>query len=227
MREQLAQRTDIDIVTALVEVDGRALLDIGCGSGATARLLVERGASVVGVEPDPVQAQRNREAEPLDGLTLTEGRAEALTHKDGSVDGVLFFRSLHHVPAGAMRAALEEAARVVRPGGFIFVLEPSVEGSHTALMKPFHDEHEVRSQAQQALDAAAPLLGERRQYAALQKRRYGSFEEMSARFVSMSFNHFTPEMIDSPPVRRRFDAGRTDDGYVFEQPILIDVFRAA
>lgn len=225
MREQLGQRTDIDIVTALVEIEGRTLLELGCASGATARRLVEGGATVVGIEPDPVQAQRNREAEPVPGLTLTEGRAEALPQADRSVDGVFFFRSLHHVPADAMHLALEEARRVVRPGGFVFVLEPSVEGSHTALMRPFHDEHEVRSLAQQALDAVAGQLGERRQYACLQKRTYASFEEMSARFCSMSFNHFTAEIIDVPAVRQRFETARTDEGFVFEQPILVDVFQ--
>lgn len=225
MREQLGQRTDIDIVTALVEIDGRTLLELGCASGATARLLVEGGATVVGIEPDPVQAERNREAEPILGLTLTEGRAEALPQEDRSVDGVFFFRSLHHVPADAMRLALAEAGRVARPGGFIFVLEPSARGGHTALMQPFHDEREVRSLAQQALDGAATHLGERRQYECVQTRTYGSFDEMSTRFSSMSFNHFTAEMIDVPAVRQRFEAARTDDGFVFEQPILIDVFR--
>ena len=225
MREHLGQRTDIDIVTALVEIEGRSLLELGCASGATARRLVEGGATVVGIEPDPVQAQRNREAEPVPGLTLTEGRAEALPQGDRCVDGVFFFRSLHHVPSDAMHLALEEAGRVVRPGGFVFVLEPSVEGSHTALMRPFHDEREVRSLAQQALDAAAIHLGERRQYASVQERTYGSFEEMSTRFSSMSFNDFSPEMIDVPAVRESFEAARTNEGYVFEQPILIDVFR--
>lgn len=225
MREQLGQQTDIDIVTALVEIEGRTLLGLGCASGATARRLVEGGATVVGIEPDPVQAQRNREAEPVPGLTLTEGRAEALPQGNGSVDGVFFFRSLHHVPTDAMDLALKEAGRVVRPGGFVFVLEPSVEGSHTALMRPFHDEREVRLLAQQALDTAAVHLGERRQYACIQERTYGSFEEMSTRFSSMSFNDFSPEMIDVPAVRKSFAAARTDEGYVFDQPILIDIFR--
>ena len=226
MRRHLGQLSDIEVVDMLVEVNGLSLLDVGCGSGATARLLVERGAMVVGIEPDPVQAQRNREAEPFAGLTLTEGRAEALSQRDDSVDGVFFFRSLHHVPADAMDRALEEAKRVARTGGVVFVLEPGVEGSHSELMRPFHDEGDVRTSAREALARAATgLFRAHEEYACVQHYRYESFDELVARFSSMSFNDIAPEAIDVPAVRQSFEAGRTVDGHVFDQPILIDVYQ--
>ena len=43
------------------------------------------------------------------------------------MDGVFFFRSLHHVPIDAMEAALAEAARVLKPDGFLCVMEPGTE----------------------------------------------------------------------------------------------------
>lgn len=225
MREDLGLMTDIEAVDALLPVKGLSLLDLGCGEGATARLLVERGAEVVGVEPDTRRAALNREATPPQGLTLTEGRAESLVQADDSVDGVFFFRSLHHVPIEEMSAALAEAARVVRPGGFVFVLEPAVEGQFTHLMRPFHDEGEVRASAQEALNRAAGGFASRAQYVCLQQGRYESFKAFADRFSSMTHTHLPREHIDVPEVRARFEAGRRDEGYVFDQPYVIDLFR--
>jgi ubiquinone/menaquinone biosynthesis C-methylase UbiE len=218
--------SDMQLVRKLVNVDGLTVLDVGCGSGANARGLAELGATVVGIEPDPVQAQLNREAEPTAGVTLTEGVAQALPQPDDSVDGVFFFRSMHHVPADAMDAALVEARRVVRPGGFVFVVEPSVEGSHTAMMRPFHNEDVVRGLAQEAIGrAAGAVFSEPQQYSCVQHGRYESFEQLVSRFAAMSFNAITAEMVDVPEVRNAFEAGRQAPGFVFEQPILIDLFR--
>ncbi|MFK8000056.1 MAG: class I SAM-dependent methyltransferase [Polyangiales bacterium] len=226
MRKDLGPLSDIEIVEALVQIDGRHFLDLGCGPGTAARLLAERGASVVGIEPDPIQAARNREAAPTPGLTLTEGGAESLPQDSDSVDGVFFFRSLHHVPMDSMDGALEEARRVVRSGGFVLVLEPSIDGTHTALMRPFHDEDEVRTAAQRCVARAAKgPLGESERYASIQERSYESFEALVARFAAMSFNSITAEMVDVPAVRQAFEAARGPDGHVFHQPLLIDVFR--
>lgn len=226
MRKDLGPLSDIEIVETLVRIEDGHFLDLGCGPGATARLLAERGATVVGIEPDPIQAARNREAAPTPGLTLTEGGAESLPQASDSVDGVFFFRSLHHVPIDSMGRALEEAQRVVRSGGFIFVLEPSIEGTHTALMRPFHDEDEVRTQAQGCVARAANgPLGESERYASIQERSYESFEALVARFAAMSFNNITAEMVDVPAVRQSFEEARTPEGHVFDQPLLIDVFR--
>ena len=228
MRTHLGEMSDIQVVNALLQVQGLRLLDLGCGPGHNTRLLAESGAEVLGLEPDPVQAQRNREAEACPGVRLDEGRAEALTQATDSVDGVFLFRSLHHVPMDKMDMALAEAARVVRPGGFVFVLEPSVQGSHTALMLPFHDETQVRGAAQQALTRAErALFASRAQYQCVQHIRYESFEQLLTRFSSMSFNDISAEQVDQPSVRAAFSAGRDEQGFRFDQQSLIDVFRVA
>ena len=126
-RTDLGERSDVAAVLALTPVAGLALVDVGCGAGHNARELAEAGASVLAVEPDPIQAAKNRDAAPAPGVTFVEARAERLPAETGSVDGVLFFRSLHHVPVEAMAAALAEAARALKPGtGFLCVIEPGV-----------------------------------------------------------------------------------------------------
>ena len=51
---------DIDVMDRLIDVSGKRIVDAGCGEGGLARALAERGAEVIALEPDPVQAATNR-----------------------------------------------------------------------------------------------------------------------------------------------------------------------
>ena len=151
---------------------------------------------------------------------------EALPAEDASADGVLFFRSLHHVPRELMAPALAEAARVLKPDGFLYVAEPGLEGSHFKMMRPFNDEFEVRTLAQQALEkSAGPLFAESERYLYMQYPRHENFDAMVNKFSSLSYNPIPRELIEQDEVRRNFEACKTDDGHVFDQPMLVDIFR--
>ncbi len=225
-RKDLGDSDDMAAVDALMRVEGRNFVDVGCGAGRLSRELAARGAQVLGVEPDPVQAEKNRQAEPVPGLTFVEGRAEALPVDDASMDGVFFFRSLHHVPAGAMDAALREAARVLKPDGFLCVVEPAMEGSFFPVMRPFHDETQVRTQAQAALARTAASL-----FATVEFYRWRSypsfrgFEEMVGFVTGMTFNDIRRERVETDEVRALFETGKCDDGYRFMQPMLLNLYR--
>lgn len=225
-RTDLGELTDLQAVTRLVDVNRLRLVDVGCGAGHIARSLAELGADVLGIEPDPAQAERNRRADRVANVTLIEAGAEAIPADNQSVDGVMFFRSLHHVPTRLMDAALTEAARVLRPDGFLYVVEPGMEGSHFRMMRPFHDETEARTRAQQALTRTARnLFRTTSQYVYTQHPRHESFEAMVTFFTSLSFNDISREMIEVPEVREHFEAARTNDGFVFDQPTLLNVYR--
>jgi ubiquinone/menaquinone biosynthesis C-methylase UbiE len=226
-RTDLGESTDIAAVAALLSVAGLDVVDIGCGPGAQARELAAMGARVLGVEPDPIQAEKNRAAPATEGLRFIEATAQHLPLPPASVDGVFFFRSLHHVPIAQMPAALAEAARVLRPDGFLCVVEPAMTGTHFPVMRPFHDETIVRNAAQAAL--AAPRAGgfrEMRLYRYAQHPRYPEFAAMVARVTGQTFNSIRREQVETDEVRALFEAGRTDQGdYVFEQPMLLDLYR--
>lgn len=226
MRTHVGELSDLDAVDHLLNVRDLNLVEVGCAGGDAARALAERGATVLGVEPDPVQAAKNSAQPPTPGVTLVETGGEALPADDGSVDGVLFFRSLHHVPPALMAKALAEAARVLRPGGFLYVAEPGMEGSNFAFTRLFNDESEVRTLAQHALDEA-PAAGfeETGRYVYMLHPRHVDFASMIARFTGASYNRITRDMIDMPEVRQLFDAARTDDGHVFDQPMLVNMYR--
>lgn len=224
----LGERSDAGAVSMLVDPAGLELVDVGCGPAAISRELVKLGARVTGIEPDPIQAEKNRQAEPVDGLVLLEGGGEALPLDANSVDGVLFFRSLHHVPIGRMDTALEEAARVIKPQtGFICVVEPGMTGTQFAVMKPFHDETEVRTEAQATLARFAGRFSEESRYHYVMYPRYASFEAMVARVTGQTFNAITRDMVETDEVRAQFEDGLSDQGdYVFDQPMLLNFYRA-
>ncbi|MGH2891270.1 MAG: class I SAM-dependent methyltransferase, partial [Solirubrobacteraceae bacterium] len=76
---------------------GRDVVDVGCGDGSLVRRLVKLGARVTGVEVSAEQLRSATEADDGSGASYLVGRAQALPLADGSVDLVVFMRSLHHV----------------------------------------------------------------------------------------------------------------------------------
>lgn len=226
LRTELGAMSDVAAVLSLVAVAGRDLIDVGCGAGDNTAALHAAGARITGVEPEPAQAARNCALAPPAGLAFAAGRAEALPAPDASIDGVLFFRSLHHVPVVAMDAALNEAARVLKPDGFLIVIEPSVEGHYYQLVRLYHDETAERLAAQAALARAASRFRDVAKFGTVHLARYATFEALVTRALGQGFNAIARERVESEGVRAMFESGRTAAGdFQFEQPMLIDLYR--
>jgi len=99
---------------------GQAVADIGCGTGLLARLFLERGCHVFGVEPNPEMRDAGRKA--LAGLTrfqAIDGRAEATTLATASVELVAAGQAAHWFDADPSRA---EFARILKPGGWLMLV---------------------------------------------------------------------------------------------------------
>jgi len=224
--EDIGSSDEAGVIAHVLPLAGLQVVDIGCGGGRVARQLVAQGARVLGVEPDPVQAARNREADPLTGLTFAEAPGQALPLEDASVDLAVFSFSLHHVPADLMPAALTEARRVLRPSGTLCILEPLISGSFEAAYRPFHDERSVRRLAYAALaEHAEPFFGQARELMWSDETNYGSFEDFVSENVSTTHTNFHREHIDTPEVRARFEEGRRGDGYVFTSYGRANIYR--
>ena len=227
---KLGTCTDIEALERLLDVDGRTLVDVGCGDGALARLLAERGAEVIGLEPDPVQARQNLNAPATSGVTLTETDGRSIPIDDDTAEGVIFSRSLHHVPTAEMPAMLGEACRVLRnDGGVLYILEPIAEGALFYTMQPFHDETEVRADAYRALKALVPgSFAREREFHYTLPVRFASFEVFVERMAAgASFNRYQPSDIGTDEVRERFELSRSDEGYCFAQPMRINLLQTA
>ncbi len=84
--EDLGEVDEMDVIDRLVPVAGLNVVDVGCGDGRLTRQLAERGAKVLGVEPDPIQAETNRAAEAMPGLSFVEAAGQALPIDDGLLE---------------------------------------------------------------------------------------------------------------------------------------------
>lgn len=227
-RQDLGDCSDVAAVASLLPLAGKRVVDVGCGPGDIARALVAAGATVLAAEPDPIQAAKNRDAAPLAGLVFIEAPAERLPVESAVVDGVFFFRSLHHVPVAGMDAAIVEAARVLDPeSGFLCIVEPGMTGTHFPVMRPFHDETRVRNEAQQALQRTArALFRDAARYLYSITVRYPDFDAMVSRVTGQTFNDISRDRVETDEVRALFEAGRTSAGdYAFDQPMLLDLYR--
>lgn len=95
----LGQKANIDVILSLVEIKGKRVVDAGCGALPIAKMLADHGANVLAIDPDPVQAEKNRTAPAIDNIEFVETGAEKIPAQNDSIDGVFFGYSLHHVPA--------------------------------------------------------------------------------------------------------------------------------
>ncbi|HEV7648058.1 MAG TPA: class I SAM-dependent methyltransferase [Actinophytocola sp.] len=126
--ENHAQDADGEIWRALdglVDWTGRDVVDVGCGDGFHLPRFAERARRVVGVEPYPPLVRRARDR--VAGLLTVEvrtGAAQRLPLPDASVD-VVHARTAYFFGPGC-EPGLEEADRVLRPGGSLVIVDLDV-----------------------------------------------------------------------------------------------------
>jgi 2-polyprenyl-6-hydroxyphenyl methylase/3-demethylubiquinone-9 3-methyltransferase len=101
--------------------EGERVLDLGCGAGRFVAALQRAGADPVGVEVAEAALERARAVAPGADLRLLEDDG-SIPLEHGSVDLVWCSEVLEHVADGAH--LLQEARRVLRPGGRILVTVP-------------------------------------------------------------------------------------------------------
>lgn len=92
---------------------GARVLDLGCGRGATARLLAAEGFETLALDP----SEELLGAEPWPGAQRLRGLAQALPLAGGCLDAV-FCECVLSV-TGEAGPVLGEAARALRPGGWL------------------------------------------------------------------------------------------------------------
>jgi len=103
---------------------GARVVEIGCGTGAIARMIAARSdvGEVVGTDPSRILIERARQlSEGFANLSFEEADGAALPLPDGSFDVAVIHRVLSHAPAPAR--LLDEAFRLLRAGGRLAVFD--------------------------------------------------------------------------------------------------------
>jgi SAM-dependent methyltransferase len=135
----LGVRRLFDLSTLLLLLDcrpGDRVLDLGAGPGFATEMLARLGYDTVSVDPDASMLRHARNRVRLDAARIGGrvdaacGVAERLPFPASVFDGVLGMNVLHHV--GDLPSALEEMARVLKPGCRAVFCEPGLDHLESA-----------------------------------------------------------------------------------------------
>ena len=96
----------------------KKLLDVGCGSGLFSSMATQTGAIVTGIDATEVLVEKAKQRAP--GAKFLIGEMEELPFGNGTFDVVCGFNSFQY--AASVKNALNEAKRVLKPGGKILVM---------------------------------------------------------------------------------------------------------
>ena len=119
--ELFGSRADLLPLLTLVD-DAIVVGDLGCGTGAAAEALAPFVRRLIAVDRSPAMlAVARRRLARAGNVELREGDLEALPLDDGVLDVALLGLVLHHTPEPW--TVIAEAARVVRPGGRIVIVD--------------------------------------------------------------------------------------------------------
>ena len=116
------------------------VVDLGCGRGEWLEILSESGIEARGVDTNLIQLEQCR------ARSLNVSDEDFLAHlqslDDASTGAVTGFHIVEHVPLKTLITLLNEAMRVLRPGGVVIFETPNPEnvlvGSNYFYMDPTH-----------------------------------------------------------------------------------------
>ena len=219
---------ELDLLSDMVPLADQHIVELGCGAAQLARALLARhpGSRVTALEVDERQHAKNL-AHPQQRLTFVAAGAQAIPAVDASFDLALMLKSLHHVPLPLMATALGEAARVLRPGGHLYVSEPVFDGPFNELVRLDNDEGRVRAAAQAAVDEA--LRGGA--WTQVDERRFDmpvcfrSFDDFEQRLMRPTFADHAIDDAKRATVRAAFEAHQGADGARFTRPMHVRLLR--
>lgn len=216
-----------EIARELLALEGRRVLDIGCGTGKFTRFLARAGAHAVGVDANENVLKTARAALRGEDVEYRHGRGEALPFPDETIDIVVFSNSLHHIALDRMGDALAEAARVCKPGGNLYVMEPVAAGNWFEATRLVNDETAVRNAAYAALrriDVVGLRATEEVHYRV--RRRFAQYEEWRDEQVARSDKRRGLFAADEERIRGEYLRHATHDaeGLTFDQHFRVNLF---
>jgi ubiquinone/menaquinone biosynthesis C-methylase UbiE len=220
---------ETDIYHSLLSLDGKHIVELGCGSADITRDIASSGSGrkVWAFEVDEIAHNKNLQLTDLPNVTFGLAGAQEIPLADASVDVVFMFKSLHHVPLDLMDQSLLEIRRVLRPGGLAYISEPVFDGEFNEVLRLFHDEQKVREAAFSALERVVnehqfDLVDEVFFTTPL---KFANFSEFADKVIKAT--HSDHKLSDElyQQVKQAFEKHLGDGGVHFKQPIRVDLLQ--
>ena len=218
-----------DIYERMLELDGKHILELGCGNAEITRAIASAGAgrTITALEVDELAHEKNLQISDLPNVTFALSGAQSIPLQDACVDVVFMFKSLHHVPAELMEPSMREIWRVLKPGGLAYISEPVFAGDFNDILRLFHDEQEVRELAFAVLEKVVDeglfkLVEETFFNSPVSFENFADYENKVLKVTHTQ--HALDDEVYSL-VKQRFEAHAGEDGAHFSMPIRVDLLQ--
>ncbi|MFO8031785.1 MAG: class I SAM-dependent methyltransferase [Desulfohalobiaceae bacterium] len=116
------------IQKAVVDAGCRQVIDLCCGAGQMCRLLQDKGVQCTGVERSRSMISNAIRLSPPE-LVFVQEDATVTSFASGSFDGVIISLALHEMKQELRLLTLDESARLLKPGGYLFLFDFEVPQS--------------------------------------------------------------------------------------------------
>lgn len=114
-------------INSIIEIKGKKILEIGCGTGASTQALAEQGGIVYGIDVDEKALEIAKYRIANCGLNATFECENAINLGSKSnhenYDIIIFFASLEHMTIPERIISLENAFKLLKNEGALFILE--------------------------------------------------------------------------------------------------------
>jgi len=220
---------EAEVYHRLLPLDNSHILELGCGAAEKTRDIATSGANrkVTALEVDVVAHRKNLQITDLPNVKFGLAGAQDIPLDDESVDIVLMFKSLHHVPVELMEVSLMEIRRVLKPTGLAYISEPVFAGEFNEILRIFHNEQKVREAAFNALKTAVNQGWFRLVEETFFNTPgfYRDFSEFENTVINATHSQHSLDSSLLELVRQRFERHLGDDGAHFLTPVRVDLLQ--
>lgn len=106
------------ILSALGDVRGKRILEVGCGKGRISRILNARGADIYGIDISEKLLTHARSIAPYH---FFKAEAYSIPFKSNTFDALVLLEVIEHIPQ--LERAIKEMARVLTPEGRLVIVD--------------------------------------------------------------------------------------------------------